>query len=63
MPSDATDARVATAIRLPKHLHEALRLHAEARDVSVNFLIVRAVNDFLEQLPTPEQLQASLRAS
>lgn len=59
----AKDTRVATAIRVPKDLHTELQKQADARDVSVNFLIVRAINDFLDRLPTPEQLQESLRAS
>ena len=59
----AKDTRIATAIRVPKELHMELQKQAEVRDVSVNFLIVRAINDFLDRLPSPEQLQESLRAS
>lgn len=63
MATPNKDNRVATAIRLPREMHEELQRQAELRDVSVNFLIVRAVNDFLENLPTAEQLLATLRAS
>lgn len=48
--------RVSTAIRLPKELHESLRRHASERDVSVNFLVTRAVYHYLDQLPPADPL-------
>ncbi len=42
---------MATAIRLPVSLREALHAAARARDVSVNFLVTRAVEEFLAKLP------------
>jgi hypothetical protein len=45
------EPRVATAIRLPTSLYEELQSAAGARDVSVNFLVTRAVSSFLAQLP------------
>jgi hypothetical protein len=45
------EPRVATAIRLPTSLHEELQSVASERDVSVNFLVTRAVSTFLAQLP------------
>ena len=45
------EPRVATAIRLPTSLHEELQSVASERDVSVNFLVTRAVSTFLSQLP------------
>ena len=39
-----------TAIRMKPELHEALKTAAEEREVSVNFLINRAVEDFLPRL-------------
>jgi hypothetical protein len=45
------EPRVATAIRLPSSLHEELQSVASERDVSVNFLVTRAVSTFLAQLP------------
>lgn len=55
--------RVATAIRIPAKLHAELQEHAEMRDVSVNFLITRAIEQFIEGLPTRQQVEATLRAS
>ena len=45
------EPRVATAIRLPTSLHEELQTVASERDVSVNFLVTRAVSTFLAELP------------
>ena len=39
--------RVATAIRLPASVHAELRRLARARDVSVNYVITRAVEELL----------------
>jgi hypothetical protein len=49
------EPRVATAIRLPTSLHEELQSVASERDVSVNFLVTRAVSTFLAQLQPPGQ--------
>ena len=48
--SKTTKARTATAIRFPEELHDELVRAAEERDLSVNFLVVRAVQDFLPRL-------------
>lgn len=48
------EPRVATAIRLPASLHGELQSAATARDVSVNFLVIRAVSAFLARLPPAE---------
>jgi hypothetical protein len=50
-PKVYDEPRVATAIRLPTSLHEELQSAATQRDVSVNFLVTRAVSTFLAQLP------------
>ena len=47
------ERRVATAIRLPATLRDELQEAAAARDVSVNFLVTRAVAEFLTRLPPP----------
>ena len=44
------EPRVATAIRLPVSLRDELRAVAVERDVSVNFLVQRAVVDYLRRL-------------
>jgi hypothetical protein len=63
MPRNDTNRRVATAIRLPETTHARLQEHAEMRDVSVNWLVTRAVEQFLDGLPSREQVEATLRAS
>jgi hypothetical protein len=50
-PKIYDEPRVATAIRLPTSLHGELQTAATERDVSVNFLVTRAVSTFLAQLP------------
>lgn len=49
-PRAYQEERVATAFRLPQSLHDALKLAAEERDVSANFLVIKAVSDYLERL-------------
>jgi predicted transcriptional regulator len=46
-PKIYEEERVATAIRLPVSVHADLRGLARARDVSVNYLITRAVEELL----------------
>ncbi len=46
------EPRVATAIRLPTSLRDELQAAAVERDVSVNFLVTRAVLDYLRRLPS-----------
>jgi hypothetical protein len=50
-PKIYAEPRVATAIRLPESLHGELLSAAVEREVSVNFLVTRAVADYLEHLP------------
>lgn len=42
--------RVTTAVRLPIELRDRLRHHAQLRDVSVNHLVNRAIEDLLDHL-------------
>jgi predicted HicB family RNase H-like nuclease len=51
------EPRVTTAVRLPPALHEQLQQEAAAREVAVNFLIVKAVEDYLERLIPIGELQ------
>lgn len=48
------EPRVATAIRLPASLRDELQAVAAERDVSVNFLVIRAVSDYLRRLPATD---------
>jgi predicted transcriptional regulator len=45
-----TKPRTATAIRFPDELHDELVRAAEERDLSINYLVVRAVEDYLPRL-------------
>ncbi len=49
-PRPDRHVRTATAIRFPEALHAQLRQAAEDRDLSINYLVVRAVEDFLPRL-------------
>lgn len=49
-------ARTSTAIRLREDLHEALTVAAVERDLSVNWLVNRAVADFLPRLVPVDEL-------
>ena len=43
-------SRTATAIRFPEAMHDELVRAAEERDLSVNYLVVKAVEDYLPRL-------------
>ncbi len=45
------EPRVTTAVRLPVKLRDDLHAEARKRDVSANYLVTRAVADFLARLP------------
>ncbi len=49
--------RTATAIRFPDPLLDRLRDAAEDRDLSVNFLVVKAVEEFLDRLIPAEEFR------
>lgn len=49
--------RTATAIRFPEPLHEQLRAAADERGFSVNFLVVKAVEEFLQRLIPADELR------
>ena len=49
--------RTATAIRFPEDLHERLRVAAQERDFSINYLVVKAVDEFLGRLIPPTTLK------
>ncbi len=51
-PRVCDEPRIATAVRLPESLHQRLHDAATDRDVSVNLLVNRAVEDFLDRLPS-----------
>jgi hypothetical protein len=45
-----TEDRVTTAVRVPKTLHDRARAAAQERQVGVNLLVVRALEDYLDRL-------------
>ncbi len=58
-----TEKRIATAVRLPEKVHEELQRQADQRDVSVNFLVVRAVQQYLESAPDPYAVETATQRS
>ena len=58
MPKD----RTTTAIRFPDEIHERLRVAADERDLSINYLVVKAVEEFLHNLIPVEELTLTRRA-
>jgi hypothetical protein len=59
------EPRVATAIRLPASLRDELQAAATERNVSVNFLVTRAVLDYLRRLPAvgPDEPRSAMEAT
>jgi predicted HicB family RNase H-like nuclease len=53
----ASAPKTATAIRFPEPVHERLRVAAGERDLSINFLVVKAVEDFLDRLIPADELR------
>ena len=51
------EPRVATAVRLPKQLHERVQREAEERQVSVNYIVVRAIERYLDCMVPVAELQ------
>ena len=54
--------RTATAIRFPEELHDQLVQAAADRDLSVNYLVVRAVEDYLPRLIPAEEFSLTRSA-
>ena len=54
-PKVYEEPRVTTAVRLPESVHAELGKEARERDVSVNYLIVRAVERYLESPPNTDR--------
>ncbi len=54
-PRISDERRIATAVRLPESIHRRLQLAASDRDVSANLLVTKAVDEYLDRLPTAEK--------
>lgn len=50
-------ARMTTAIRFSPELHQRLKDAAEERDLSINFLVVKACEQFVEALIPVKEIQ------
>jgi predicted HicB family RNase H-like nuclease len=61
-PKVYEEKRVPTAVRIPESLHRQLQAAADEREISVNFLIVRAIKKHLEQLPPLDEVPADKTA-
>lgn len=46
-----------TAIRFPEELHAALRDAARDRDLSMNYLVVKAVEEFIPRLKPVSEMR------
>ena len=60
MPPVQTDGkkpRTATAIRFPEELHERLRQAANSYGLPLNFLVVKAMEEFLERMIPPDEFR------
>lgn len=55
-PRISDEPRVTTAVRLPASLHDRLRDCALERDVSVNLLVTKAVEAYLDHLPPVDEV-------
>jgi predicted HicB family RNase H-like nuclease len=56
-PKTYTEDRVTTAVRLPETIHQELQQAAADRDLSVNYLVTRAVAEFLGKLIPADELR------
>jgi predicted HicB family RNase H-like nuclease len=53
-PKEHLEERVTTAVRIPKDLYRRLKHEAIERDSSLNHLLVRAAQHYLDRLPPLE---------
>ena len=56
MPGPAKP-RTTTAIRFPPELHEKLTQAAADRDLSINYIVVKAVEQFVERLLPVDEIK------
>ena len=53
-PKEHLEERVTTAVRIPKGLYRKLKQEANQRDSSLNHLLVKAAEYYLDRLPPLE---------
>jgi predicted DNA-binding protein len=56
-------SRTATAIRFPDELHERLRAAAEGYGLPLNYLVVKVMEEFLEDMIPPGELRFTRRST
>ena len=49
-PKIYDETRIATAVRIPESIHDWLKATARERDVSVTYLVVRALEDYRDRI-------------
>ena len=61
MPSEqmlsTRKSRMTTAIRFPEELHERLRQAADAFGLPINFIVVKAMEEFLDRMIDPAEFR------
>ena len=57
------EKRITTAFRLPEELHARLQQAAAERDLSANYLAVKAIEELLDNLVPAEELRLTKQAS
>jgi hypothetical protein len=55
--------RSGTQIRFPTDLHQQLREAAETHGLPINYLVTKAVEEFLENLLPPDQVRLTRQDS
>ncbi len=50
-------SRTATAIRFPEELHERLRQAADSYGLPLNFVVVKAMEEFLDRMIPPSEFR------
>lgn len=55
-PRISDERRVTTAVRLPESIHRRLQVAADERDVSANLLVTKAVDEYLDRLPSLDEV-------
>lgn len=50
------DDRISTALRLPRDLHARLTEAADERDISANWLMTKAIADYLDRLLPADEI-------
>lgn len=63
MTMTSRPTKSATAIRFPAEVHDRLKAAAEERQFSINFMVVKAVEEFLDRLIPASELRLTRDAS